>query len=212
LWLSCFDRPLKILLVYLQPKDLPEVLEPLNDIFCDKLFLRYFRYPRVYKVANDFIKLHSEYSHIFWLQNDIVLNPINFESCIQKSIHYNFSILGLSMNVDLDEFRNKLAYTVNPFDTKTYDNFKWAKKGEHEGIIKVFHNGGPFLIKRDLYLKFPVIGEDVTGFNADIVLGKQLWDDSINYYLDSEANLKHLRFTGKMQVNLKRPHTEFTRV
>jgi len=203
---------MKILLVYLQPKDLPEVLEPLADIFCDKLFLRYFRYPRVYEVANDFIKLHSEYTHIFWLQNDIVLNPIDFESCIQKLIQYDFAILGLSMNVDLLEHRDKLAYTVKPFNTKTYEDFKWAKKGEHIGIIKVFHNGGPFLIERNLYLKFPLIGEEITGFNADIVLGKQLWDNSINYYLDSEANLNHLRHVGKMQVNLKRPHTEFIRV
>jgi len=58
---------MKILLVYLQPKDIPEVLEPLDDIFCDKLYLKYFPYPDVYFEALDFIKLHREYTHIFRL-------------------------------------------------------------------------------------------------------------------------------------------------
>jgi len=205
---------MKILLVYLQPKDLPEVLEPLKEIFCDKLYLKYMKYPDVYFAAYDFIRLHKEYSHIFWLQNDIVLTPQAFGLCIKKLIDNEFIILGLSMNVGLAGNQKSLsAYTTEPFDI-LHDRKKieWAKKGEHIGIIEVFHNGGPFLIERKLFLQFPLHGDLETGFNADMHQGSELWHCNINYPLDSEADLKHLRYVGKMQVNLKKPHTEYIRI
>jgi len=204
---------MKILLVYLQPKDIQEVLEPLDDIFCDKLYLKYIKYPDVYEIANDFIKRHSEYTHIFWLQNDIVLNPSDFESCVQKLIHYDFQLLGLSMNVDLSGLGKHLkAFTIEPFEIHNYKRVEWARAYQYKGIVNVFHNGGPFLIERTLYLKFPLHGDKVTGFNADMHFGLELWGENIKYPLDTKANLKHLRYVGKMQVNLKRPHTEYIRV
>jgi len=105
---------MKILLVYLQPKDIIEVLEPLKEIECDKLFLRYIPYPDVYRVAFNFIKEHSEYTHIFWLQNDIILTKNDFENCCEIFFRNNFRILGLSMNVDLKN-PNLMAYTTKHF-------------------------------------------------------------------------------------------------
>jgi len=202
---------MKILLVYLQPKDIPEVLEPLREIQCDKLFLRYIQYPDVYRVAHKFIKDHSEYTHIFWLQNDIILTLKDFENCIWKLLKNNLRILGLSMNVDLEN-PNQMAYTMKHFPYKTKNNIQWAKKGEHEGIIEVFHNGGPFLIERSLFLYIPLHGWGKTGYNADIVHGIEFWQSHTKYYLDSEANLKHLRGIGVMQVNKKMPQAELIRV
>ena len=207
-------RQMKILLVYLQPKDIPEVLEPLEDIFCDKLYLKYIPYPDVYFQAYDFIKLHSEYTHIFWLQNDIVLTPLAFGLCVAKFKVNNLKLLGLSMNVGLsgnEKFYD--AYTIEPFALHyNHTSIEWAKKGQYKGIKNVFHNGGPFLIERKLYLKFPLHGEVGTGFNADMHFGFELWRENILYPIDTEANLKHLRYVGKMQVNLKTPHTEFIRI
>jgi len=114
---------LKILLIYLQPKDLDEVLEPLKEIECDKLFLRYIPYPIVYQIALDFIRKHIEYTHIFWLQNDIILTKKDFENCIWKLVKNNLRILGLSMNVDLKN-PNLMAYTT--------EHFKYEHKKKHE--------------------------------------------------------------------------------
>jgi len=202
---------MKILLVYLQPKDIPKVLEPLKDIFCDKLYLKYFPYPDVYFEALDFIKRHTEYTHIFWLQNDIILNPSDFDNALRK-INAN-QILGLSMNVGLSGNQKFYdAYTIEPFEINKHKKIEWAKKGQYKGIKNVFHNGGPFLIERKLYLEFPLHGDLKTGFNADMYMGFELWRANIPYPLDTEANLKHLRYVGKMQVNLKRPHTEYIRI
>lgn len=204
---------MKILLVYLQPKDIPQILEPLKRIPCDKLYLKYIPYPFVYRAAYNFIQAHSEYTHIFWLQNDIMLSLEQFEACIKKLIENNLSLLGLSMNVDGSrDGRNLLAFTTKPFDIQKKKKIDWAKRGEYSGLIKVFHNGGPFLIERMLYLHYPLHGDTKTGFNADIYHGLELNWDNIEYYLDSKANLNHLRYIEKMQVGRKQAITEFVRL
>jgi len=197
---------MKILLVYLQPKDIPEVLEPLKDIFVDKIYLKYMKYPEVYEVALKFIKNHTEYTHIFWLQNDIVLNNSDFEKAVTR-IHEN-NILGLSMFVEMENFKD-MAYTIEPFKI-TEQKYEWAIHGT-KGIIQVFHNGGPFICKREFYLKYPLTG-DFQGYNADYYHGFEMWRNNEPYYLISDANLSHLRFKGEMQVHKKTPHLEFIRI
>lgn len=47
---------IKPLLVYLQAGDYPEVLEPLKDIPCDKLILKYMAYPWPHDLAREFFR------------------------------------------------------------------------------------------------------------------------------------------------------------
>ena len=202
---------MKILLVYLQPKDIPEVLEPLKEIPCDKLYLKYIKYPDVYHVANDFILNHSEYTHIFWLQNDIILTKKDFAKAKSRLLNYNLDILGLSMNVDMSGGRYKCAYTIEPFEIHKIKKIHWALFGQYHGLKNVFHNGGPFLINRKLYLRFVLHGDEKTGFNADMNQGFELWRENIPYPLDTNINLLHLRYIGIMQVGKKEPCTELIR-
>ncbi len=202
---------MSILLVYIQPKDIPEVLEPLKEIPCDKLYLKYIKYPDVYHVAKDFILNHSEYTHIFWLQNDIILTKKDFAKAKSRLLNYNLDILGLSMNVDMSGGRYKCAYTIEPFEIHKIKKIHWALFGQYHGLKNVFHNGGPFLINRKLYLRFVLHGDEKTGFNADMNQGFELWRENIPYPLDTNINLLHLRYIGIMQVGKKEPCTELIR-
>ena len=96
---------MKILLVYLQPKDgLTKVSKHLYDMGVDVLKLKYYPYPLVYQIARKTIESHPEYTHIVWLQNDIVLKKKDFIKLVNR---YHSTgepeILGASMNVDLSK-------------------------------------------------------------------------------------------------------------
>ncbi len=202
---------MKILLIYLQPKDIPEVLEPLKEIPCDKLYLKYYSYPGVYQEAFLFIKRHTEYTHIFWLQNDIILTKKDFANAKSRLLNNNLDLIGLGMNVDMSGGRYKCAYTIEPFEIHKFKKVEWALMNQYHGIKNVFHNGGPFLITRTLYLRFPLHGDTITGFNADMNFGLELWKENIPYPLDTNINLLHLRYIGEMQVGKKVPSMEYVR-
>jgi len=198
---------MNVLLIYLQPKDIDEVLTPLKEIITDTLYLKYFPYPHVYKIAMKTIQQHPEYDYIFWLQNDIVLTKNDFWNMCNDIKKNNYDILGASMNVDLsyDGFE-KCAFTKRPYMNPKDPPFE--NLGDNEGIIQVFHNGGPFICKRQFLIDHPLTG-DTRGYNADYHHGKELFFEKIPYFLNADIHLKHLRYQGEMQVNKKTPEIEF---
>jgi len=203
---------MNVLIVYLQPKDLNEVLEPLSKIKCDKIFIKYFKYPDCYEIARGFIRNHPEYDFILWLQNDIILNEDDFFNLCRDVKKYNLDILGASMNVDLSsEGWEKCAFCIEPVDFSDKKNMPYADLGDFEGIVKVNHNGGVFIAKRDLMIKYPLKGFDKAGYNADLLHGIELRGGSIQYFLNADIHLKHLRYCGTMQVNKKTPVMEYVR-
>ena len=199
---------MKILLIYLKPKDgLEKVDEELAKIKCDKLILKYFPYPDVYRIALRTIIEHSEYSHLFWLQNDIVLTKEIYERMALEIAQREIPILGASMNVDLSPFgKTKCAFTTVPFEG---NKPPYVTIGENMGLIKVFHNGGVFIAKREFFIRFPLKGMGKAGYNADILQGREIWESEFDYYLNADIHLTHLRFMGSMQVGIKEPEIEF---
>jgi len=181
--------------------------EELAKIKCDKLVLKYFRYPDPYRIALRTIIEHSEYSHLFWLQNDIILTKTAFEKMALEIESRELPILGASINVDLSAFgKTKCAFTTVPFEGT---NPPYTDKGVNKGTIKVFHNGGVFIAKREFYIKFPLKGMGKAGYNADILQGREIWESEFDYYLNADIHLTHLRFMGSMQVGIKEPEIEF---
>lgn len=199
---------MKILLIYLKPKDgLEKVDEELAKIKCDKLILKYFPYPTVYRIALRTIIEHSEYSHLFWMQNDIVLTKEIYEKMALEIESRELPILGASMNVDLSpDGKAKSAYTTRPFEG---NKPPYVRIGENMGLIKVFHNGGVFIAKREFFIRFPLKGMGKAGYNADILQGREIWESEFDYYLNADIHLTHLRFMGSMQVGIKEPEIEF---
>ena len=199
------------LLIYLQPKDgLEHIRNRLLNIPCDKLILKYFPYPDVYNIAKKTILEHPEYTHIIWLQNDIVLNKDEYEKLVSSFLSTGEAILGASMNVDLSKEGIELcAFTIRPFEKTPSGYVPFVKKGVYEGLVKVFHNGGVFICTREFYLKYPLTGYGKSGYNADIKQGSEIFKDKINYFVDCDIHLKHLRFEGEMMVGKKEPGVEF---
>lgn len=210
------------LLIYLKPKDeLDRVEEALKEIPCDRLILSYFPYPTVYQIAMKTVKEHPEYSHIIWVQNDIVFTREAYLKMTRAIEKNGFSILGCSMNVDLSPAgQEKCAYTVREFNFPTGHkewisalgvSIPYVRKGEYSGIIRVYHNGGPFIVERDFFLRYPLTGVGKAGYNADIKHGKSIYDGGFDYFLDCDLHLEHLRYLGVMQVGRKEPKTEFVK-
>ena len=207
---------MKTLIVYLKPKDdLDQVENQLNKIPCDKLILSYFPYPQVYKEALKQIKKLTDYEFIVWVQNDIVLTCTGFEQLRRGIVSTQAAILGAVMNVDLSPKGLKLlAYTVETFVIdKNRIGFiskdpPYVRKGQYEGLTKVFHNGGVFICKREFYLKHPLTGMGTGGYNADLKHGLEIHNAGFNYWVDNNIILKHLRYAGKMQVHKKNPKVE----
>ena len=201
---------MNVLLIYLQPKDgLGHIRNQLIDIPCDKLILKYFPYPTVYKVASDTIKKHSEYSHILWIQNDIVFNKEHYFKLCESFQSTGENILGCSMNVDLTpEGKELCAFTVRPFEKTPAGYIPFVKKGVYEGKVKVYHNGGVFLCTREFFNQFPLKGFGKSGYNADIEQGSKIFKAGKNYLVDTSIHLEHQRYRGIMQVGIKEPEIE----
>lgn len=204
---------MKPVIIYLKPKDgVLQVEEALKEIDCPKLFLKYIPYPAVYKIALDWIKGHPEFDYIIWVQNDIVFNKAAFEHLTKGIESSRVEILGLAMNVDLTpKGLDLLAYTTKPFSLEKPVNPEYTKRGTHKGIIRVFHNGGVFICKRDFYLQFPLKGVGRDGFNADALHGTEIRELNQSYWLDSSYILQHRRYEGSMQVHKKAMEINFER-
>jgi len=204
---------MKLLIVYLQAcDDLPEVFEALDKINHDILKLKYFPYPDVYRIIHRTIVQHPEYTHIIWLQNDIILNKEDVEKLIKGIESSRVAILGAVMNVDLTPSGlDLLAYTTEPFVHTISRPPPFVKKGKHNGKIRCFHNGGVFICTREFYLDFPIMGHFKTGYNADIAQGRKIWMAGFDYLVDNRIILKHLRYKGTIKVGKLPPEVQFVK-
>ena len=201
------------LIIYLQPTNgLDEVDEQLKLIPCDILKLKYFPYPDVYKIATKTIECHAEYDYIIWLQNDIVLTFEAFKNLCAGIMNPHIDILGAVMNVDLSpDGLELLAYSIEPFKLMIGIKTPFVNKDDYRGLKRCFHNGGVFICSRKFYLDNPLTGMGKAGYNADYEHGKKIWNKGIDYFVDNEICLKHLRYQGTMQVGIKKPEVEFVK-
>ena len=187
--------------MYLQPKDIPEVLNPLNEIKESKLFLKYMPYPDVYRVAMAQIELHPEFDVIFWHQNDTIITNELFQQMKKDFIESKLDFLAFNCNVDLTDYgMSHGAYSMREVSTPHYGNIDWVPMGEHKGIIEVQHSGCPFMISRKLLLQCPLKGEPITGINADVIHCLDLKSMGVPVMLHADYRILHLRYRGEMLV------------
>lgn len=204
---------MKPLLIYLKPKDdLPLVDEAIKSIPCEKLILKYLPYPTVYTVALRAIQMNEKFTHIIWVQNDIIFGKKDYDRLVSQFKKLDLQTLGCVMNVSLTEKdRGLLAYTMHNFELTPTGAIPWMQRGYYKGVIRCFHNGSVFMCTREHYLKHPLTGRGKAGYNADYILGKELYDANIPNWIDTDIELKHLRFEGTMQVGKKTPEVEWVK-
>jgi hypothetical protein len=200
------------LIIYLQPKDeLEDVWLQLENIPCDKLVIRYMPYPMCYKAAYQQINEKKEYTHIIWVQNDIIFKKEDYFKLVKDFKETRALILGKAMNVDLSPKGLGLgAFTTEPFEFNSGLDVPFEPLTQR-GIIPCFHNGGVFITTREFYLKYPLKGIGQRGYNADFRHGKEIREAGLTYLIDTDEPLKHLRYKGKMMVGKKYPEVEYVK-
>lgn len=214
------------LLCYLRPKDIPEVLDNLEQVPCDKLYINYYQYPHPHRIARDYFLAHPEYDWMIVHTNDLVVTKDDYEK-IKKDIedHPFLEIISGVCNVDMDKESDVWNICYN-LPTLEFMNrrYHWVKKGSFEGIQRVRFAGFPFMwIKRQVveglmsYLDnektragfdgTDLFGKD--GYAADLWFMHACYKSNIPVYVDSRVDMKHLRFVGEMLVGKREPITLF---
>lgn len=214
------------LICYLRPKDIPEVLDNLKEIPCDKLYINYYAYPFPHRAARDYFLAHEEYTHLCIVTNDLVVTLKNYRKMIDNVYNYPFlDVLCGVCNVDQDqesEYWN-ICPDLPPLGSMDYHWYKSSLRDYLKGaIIRVAFAGFPFMcvarhVIQGLMLRpgrpgydgCDLFGKD--GFAADNWFCHALWDIHVPIYCDTSIEMEHLRYQYEMQVGKKEPNCELHR-
>lgn len=212
------------LICYLRPKDIPQVLDELEKIPCDKLYINYYPYPYPHRIARDYFLAHPEYTHLVMCTNDLVVTHKDYEGMLRNIVNHPMIDVWCGVcNVDTTE---ECDYWNICFDLpvlKWPRQYNWIHKnsGLKGYVIRVPFAGFPFMwIQRKVMEKMCLNGEDRPGFDGTDLFGKDgyaadlwfchsLWDWHVPIYCDTNIDMLHLRFFGDMQVGKKEPFVEF---
>lgn len=217
------------LIVYWRPKDLPEVLDNLDKIDCDKMYCNYMKYPTNYNESRKHFLDHPEYTHYVALPNDLVVTKEIFEKMCNTLENNDYPVLSGCCNVDMEGNKDKVNVCLKLPDLG-YDSriYRWLaesqrldaiSRGHH--IIELGFAGFPCMfIRRDILEKIPFatvpfetdlrpMWETRGGFGGDIAFCTSLKHYGIPNRVDLTCMMKHLRFEGKMLVGVKEPNIEF---
>lgn len=212
------------LICYLRPKDIPIVLDSLNEIPCDKLYINYYGYPFPHKAARDYFLAHDEYTHLCIVTNDLVVTLEDY-----KKMYFNISMYPMLdvmcgvCNVDGDQEKDKWNITLDLPDLKGEfgRNYHWVKmRDELRGIwLRPLFAGFPFMCvarnvirammyrpERPGYDGCDLFGKD--GFAADLWFCHALHERNVPIYCDTSIEMLHLRYQYEMQVGKKEPNCE----
>lgn len=208
---------IKPLLVYLQPKDLPEVLIPLSKIPIDKLYIKYHTEKQAFQRLHLFIDFHwKEYTHLVLFENDIIVRPDDFRQLICDIEEYPFlDIISGVMNVDMDENKDYLACTTDLPNLQYPRVMHWIPKENMSiGIHRIRHAGFSLVAIKTkmLFHNWILKGFDKNtegDIDADLYFSHECAKANIPMYVDSRICLTHLRYKGKMMVGIKEPEMEF---
>ena len=220
------------LICYWRPKDLPKVLENLDKINCDKMYLNYFPYPQNYVLSRDYFLEHKEYTHYVALPNDLVLTKEVFEKMCKTLEEFYYPVLSGCCNVD---FKGKWAGMVNvclklPKLAYSERIYRWLAESQRKELISrgvrimMFDFAGfpAMFIRRDVLEKIPFakvpyetterpIWESDGGFGGDLAFCTSLKYHGIPNRVDLTCIMEHLRYEGKMLVGIKPPEVVFIR-
>ena len=210
------------LYVYLQPKIIPHVLEPLKEIPCDKLYIRYYPYPEPHRIARKFFLEHPEYTHLIIHPNDIIITKADYLKLLDDLQRYPFlEVISGVMNVDLEDNKDHLAACFNlPLLNYNDRRYYWIPREHVKGIQRVRHVGFSLTaisrkVIEELKDENGRPGFDGVDPKTESIDGADVWFSNCCYhagipiYIDCDIFLVHERYVGEMQVGKKEPHIEF---
>lgn len=202
---------MKPILIYFNPKDLPQILEEYSKIKCiDKAMFCYFPYPQVIKKAKEWLSKHFEYTHILVASNDIIVKEENVKKLLRVAEKYK-TISGV-MNVDLKKYRNNWNVTTTlPLWEPFNRSYRWFGKKDY-GIIKIMHSGWALMcVERELLLSKTKEGRSFWKasyegkYGMDLNFSHCCNAEKIPLFADTSNQMLHLRHQGEFLVGKKEP-------
>lgn len=189
---------MKAVLIYFNPKDLPEVLEEFNKIeSIDKILFCYFSYPLVIAIAKAWLTYHPEYTHVMIASTDLIVKEKNIVRMLDTAGDYGV-ICGVS-NVENNDFRFLTICRELPIKNIDYRQYKWLRKRK-QGIIKISHSGFSLIcVKREIILK-EGFWDAPLQVSMDLNFSYRCYENEIDIYCDTENIMKHLRHQGKLKI------------
>jgi hypothetical protein len=218
-------QPVNPLICYLQAKDIPDVLNPLKEIPCDKLYIKYYAYPHPHRIARDFFLEHEEYTHLIIHPPDLIVKAPHF-FLLKNDLEYHdfLEVLGGVCNVDMGENIDKWNICFNLPSLGIHKRvYQWVKKRRFDpSIIRVRHCGNSFMfvsraVVENLKDESGRPGLDGTdlydkdGFAPDLFFCTSCYKSNIPIYVDTEVQMVHLRFEGDMLVGKREPQTLYVK-
>jgi len=189
---------MRAVLIYFNPKDLPEVLEEFDKIqSIDKVLFCYFSYPLVIGIAKAWLTYHPEYTHVMIVSNDVIVKEENIVRMLD--IARNYGVICGVMNVENNDFRYWAICRELPIKNIDYREYKYLRKRKR-GIIKILHSGFALMcVKRDIILR-EGFWDAYTQVSMDLNFSYRCFENNIDIYCDTENIMKHLRHQGKLKI------------
>lgn len=203
---------IKPLIVFCNVYDCEPVIEKLKDVPCDQLHINHFPYPENFKIITEFFNSHKDYTHLFYLDTDLILTKDIFLEMIEYVSKKNPPVYGVCFNVDEEVDKDKLACCLNmPSLEISKRIYKWVTEEDRQSflnqginILKVKFSGGLHFVRRDIfkripYSKVPSIdlrqkGEKELGYGTDLAFAHYCDFLDIPIIVDLRYKLKHLRY------------------
>lgn len=201
---------MKLLLGYLQPKDIPEVLGSMARLPIDQLRVKYYTEREAYKKLQEyFLKQYTDYTHLVVVTNDVLVRPDHIVLLQETIAKYPDKVVCGVMNVDLHT--DNWNITIDPVETveriPVIEGYHWVKKNSVEGIVKVWFAGNPLMAyPREIVerIGFPVVD------NAhDYYICDKLHRNNIDVMCDTRLVLRHLATRENLLVGIKEPEVVF---
>lgn len=213
----------KPLLGFASPRDIPEVLNGLDTIECDKLVLKYTHTNRTYKIFRNFFLDHPEYTHLIIHPDDLVVDNTHFQ--VMKQCAGQFPVL--SGVCDCTVVDPRIAIDIvqmpNPDRNERRYVFTMPRFIHDKLFIRVWWAGFPFTwIERWVLEKIKF--EDDTRFNptaapnqgwaTDLMFHYNCLMNCIPVYANTKVFMRHLKHHRKLQgfiiqTGIKEPKTYF---
>lgn len=213
------------LVVWWNPKDIPEVRKGIDELPCDKLFMNYFPYPYNYTLSRKFFLEHTEYTHYVALPNDLVPTKEIYDKLVARLEKEDYPVLSGVCNVDMDQHKDWVNVCLRlpkiPYNQRIY---RWLAESQRLNLLSrnielldVGFAGFPFMfIRRDIIQKIPFawtpeeteqrpIWEVVEGWSGDLAFCTSCDYYKIPIKADLTCLMQHLRFHGKMLVGKTDP-------
>jgi len=189
---------MKAVLLYFNPKDIPEVLEEFNKIeSIDKILFCYFSYPFVIDIAKVWLNYHPEYTHVMIASNDIIVTDENIIKMLEAAKSH--AVICGVMNVENKDFRFWNICRELPIKNVDYREYKWLRK-RNRGIIKILHSGFALMcVSRNIILKNGFWGVQLQ-MSMDLNFSYHCFENNIDIVCDTENIMVHLRHQGKFKI------------